>query len=108
MLTAEELTEALCQAPSWWNDDPGSKHNAIFVIAPASSAMIMNEAGETKPAYEQVAYSGSVIFWSAPLATFTKTRWSGIVKSSVYPSITIRNRNTALKLQALANQLKED
>lgn len=101
IIGAEELAEALAHAPKWWGVSPESKHNAIFVIPPATSEEIISGVGEVKPEYEKVAWYGQIIFWSAPLATFSRTRWSQIVKSKYYGSITIRNANTAKKLRTM-------
>lgn len=101
VVSAHQLGEALRQAPSWWEQDPTAKHNAIFVIAPATAADIMRVVGAAKPEYEQVAAVGSVIFWTAPLATFSRTRYSKIVGTATYQQVTIRNANTTRKLLAL-------
>lgn len=101
IITAQELIDALQHAPDWWDADKESKHNAIFVIPPTTVEEVFREVGDYKPEYEIVGYYGNVIFWSAPLKTFSRTRWSKIVGSSVYNSITIRNSNTAKKLMEL-------
>lgn len=100
IIPAHELHEALAHAPQWWDNGP-AKHNALFVIAPATAEQIMAEVGEAKPEYEQVAAYGPIIFWSAPLQTFSRTRYSKIVGTKTYQSITIRNANTTKKLAAL-------
>lgn len=102
ILSAGELSAALSHAPAWWDHDEQSKHNAIFIIPPATAADIIEEVGIDKTEYEQVSYYGQVIFWSAPIKTFSKTRWSKIVGKSAYNSITIRNANTAKKLLQLS------
>lgn len=101
IVSAESLAAAIAHAPTWWNTDKESKHNAIFVIQPVSVEEVFAEVGEIKPEYEKVDYHGRVIFWSAPLKTFSRTRWSKIVGSSVYNNITIRNANTVNKLYLL-------
>lgn len=101
VISAETLSEALIHAPEWWDADGDSKHNAIFIIPPATAESVVEEVGETKPEYEKVSYYGSIIFWSAPLKTFSRTRWSKIVGTSMYNAITIRNANTAKKLLEL-------
>lgn len=106
VIPAGDLAEALRHAPGWWGSDKESKHNALFVIAPADAEAIVREVGEIKPEYEQVAHHGRVIFWSAPLKTFSRTRWSKIVSTPAYASVTIRNANTARKLLQLAGQEK--
>lgn len=102
VISAKDLSAALNNAPAWWDHDEQSKHNAIFVIPPATATEIMNEVGIAKEKYEQVGYYGQVIFWSAPIKTFSKTRWSKIVGKSAYNSVTIRNANTAKKLLQLS------
>lgn len=102
VLSAADLIEAMRRAPPWWNAAPDAKHNAIFVIAPMTAEAAAQAAGTIKPEYERMACHGQVIFWSAPVATFSRTRWSRVVGTTLYDSVTIRNANTALKLLALA------
>jgi uncharacterized protein (DUF1697 family) len=103
IISAGELLDALAHAPDWWNSDPESKHNAIFVIPPMTPEAVCAQVGEIKPEYEKLAEHGKVLFWSAPMATFSRTRLTKIVQSkAAYNAITIRNANTALKLAALA------
>ena len=103
LITAADLAEALANAPDWWGGDPAAKHNAIFVIPPMDAQTVCAQVGELKPEYEKTAFHGRVIFWSAPLATFSHTRWSKIVQNrAVYNAVTIRNANTAKKLAELA------
>jgi uncharacterized protein (DUF1697 family) len=104
VLSAKELSTAMNNAPDWWGMALDTKHNAIFVIPPATPETIMAEVGAPKPEYEQVAYYGQVIFWSAPLKTFSRTRWSKIIGTAAYDSVTIRNANTARKLLQLVEQ----
>lgn len=96
------LKETLEHVPDWWGDDPDSKHNAIFVIQPATAEEIIADAGKIKSEYEQFYAYEQIIFWSAPLKTFSRTRWSKIVGTKAYQSITIRNANTTKKLLELA------
>ena len=102
IISAEELSDALHNAPTWWDNDENSKHNAIFIISPATAEEIIDKVGIPKEEYEQVSYYGQVIFWSAPIKTFSKTRWSKIVGKSAYNSVTIRNANTAKRLLQLS------
>lgn len=103
VISGRDLREALASAPDWWDNDKESKHNALFVIPPATVEEVFGEVGDTKPEYERVDYFGKVIFWSAPIKTFSRTRWSKIVGSTAYGSITIRNANTAKKLAELCS-----
>jgi len=102
VITAKELEASIAAAPDWWGLDDADKHNAIFVIAPAKPSEIIESVGDAKPEYEKVASEGSIIFWTAPLKTFGRTRYSKIVGTSAYQSVTIRNAKTAKKLVELS------
>ena len=101
ILTADEFLDALVHAPSWWGKASDSKHNAIFVNSSTTAEEVYTEVGEIKPEYEQCAYYGKLIFWSAPIKTFSQTRWASVSKRPNYQKITIRNANTAFKLVEL-------
>jgi uncharacterized protein (DUF1697 family) len=100
VIAAYELLDALNHAPKWW-DNGEAKHNALFVIAPKRAEEIVAEVGEAKPDYEKLAAYHPIIFWSAPIETFGRTRYSKIVGTKAYQSITIRNANTTHKLAEL-------
>lgn len=102
IISAAELEEALIDAPSWWDADKKEKNNTIFVIPPATAQTIMKEVGDAKPEYEKVSPHGQILFWTAPLKTFSRTRYHTIVGTKAYQSITIRNANTTKKLLELA------
>jgi len=105
VISAADLTEALKNAPKWWGGDAGFKHNAFFVILPARTEDIIKAVGPIKPEYEKADSFGQVIFWSAPIKTFSRTRWSNFVSTSPLSSVlTIRNSNTAKKLAQLMEQ----
>lgn len=101
IISAKDIIEATEHAPSWWNTDKQSSNNAIFVIPPVTVEEIFAQVGEHKPEYENVDYYGRVIFWSAPVKTFSRTKWSKLNQMPIYTSVTIRNANTALKLAKL-------
>lgn len=106
LIDADTLREALDNAPSWWGQDPDAKHNALFVIHPARAEEVIQEVGQIKPEYESLYVYKQIIFWSAPLKTYSRTRWSKIVGTKAYQSVTIRNSNTTRKLLELASALK--
>ena len=102
VITADDLKNAWLKRPKWWGEDGESKHNAIFVIAPTTAKQIFQSIGEAKPEYEKVAAVEPIIFWSAPIKTFGRTRYSKIVGGKFYKSITIRNDRTTKKLLELS------
>ena len=75
-----------------------------FVIAPKKAEEIIAEIGEAKPEYESVAAHHPIIFWSAPIKTFSRTRYSKIVGTKTYQSVTIRNASTTRKLAELCQR----
>ena len=103
VISGEELKESLSNAPAWWGEDKDSKHNAIFVIEPVRPDDIMKEIGEAKLEFENVEAYGQIIFWSAPIKTFSRTRYAKIVGTRAYKSVTIRNANTIKKLVDLSS-----
>lgn len=102
VISANDLQDAVAHAPNWWGLDDGDKHNAIFVIAPSTTDEVIKEVGEAKPEYEKIASHGPVIFWTAPVKTFGRTRYSKIVGTAAYKFVTIRNANTTRKLVELS------
>ncbi|MEI5989306.1 DUF1697 domain-containing protein [Enterococcus crotali] len=104
IVPAEALLKALEHMPDWWNTDKESKHNAIFVIPPTTTEEVIASVGEAKAEYEKVAHHERVIFWSAPIKTFSRSRWSKIVGTKMYSRITIRNANTVNKLAELVQK----
>lgn len=98
VISSAELIDTLNNAPYWWDADGESKHNAIFVIPPTTADGVIKEVGQAKPEYEKIGSCGKVIFWSAPIKTFSRTRWLKIVGTPVYNEVTIRNANTVKKL----------
>jgi uncharacterized protein (DUF1697 family) len=103
VISAAELRDALAHAPDWWDKDKDAKHNAIFVIAPQTTQNIIQAVGEAKIEYESVESYEPIIFWSATLKTFGRTRYSKIVSTKAYQSVTIRNANTTKKLLELSS-----
>jgi len=102
VISVADLRAAVSHAPGWWGHDHDSKHNAIFVILPMTTAEVLSQIGNISSEYEKIDYHGRVIFWSAPMATFSRTRLTKIVQNkSVYNAITVRNANTAFKLADL-------
>ena len=103
VITCAELISAIDCAPKWWGSDKEASHNAIFVIPPATAEELIGQVGIV-PEYEKIDSHGNVIFWSAPLKTYSRTRWSKISGTSAYQSITVRNANSARKLAALSQR----
>ncbi|MDR3121930.1 MAG: DUF1697 domain-containing protein [Clostridiales bacterium] len=107
IISAADLLDAVSHTPDWWRADKDFTHNAIFVIPPMTAEEACAAVGEVNPENERIACHGRVIFWSASLKTYSRTRWSKVVgNKAVYNAITIRNANTTVKLAELINMRK--
>lgn len=104
IISPQDLSDALDNAPEWWDKDKEAVNYAIFLISPVTVKEIFEVVGEAKPEYEKVGYYKDVIFWTAQRKTISKTRWYKIPSSSVNNNVTIRNANTAKKLLFLSNR----
>lgn len=109
VLSAREFVETLDKAPQWWgfgaDAAEGDKHDAIVVVAPLQAGEVADSVGEPRAEYEREAHFGRMVFWSAAIKTFSRTRWSKVVASSEYYSrITIRNHRTMRKLADMCRQ----
>ena len=105
VISAADLKETLAHAPEWWSKTPDTRHDAFFTLPPMSAEEICAHVGTVKDEYEKVSFYGRIIFWSAPMATFSRTRWSKISKDkTMYNAITVRNANTAIKLSELLEE----
>lgn len=103
VVTSEELQATFKNAPDWWNtDNKEVYHNTIFMVSPTTVEEVAKVMGEPKPEYEKIHFYNEVIFWSANLKNFSKTRWSKLASSSVNNKVTVRNANTVKKLIELA------
>lgn len=104
IISVRELAEALENTPEWWNVNSKEEviHQALFLIPPVTVEEVYKAVGEAKPEYEKVGFYKNVIFWSAPRATLSRTRWYKIASSSVNNKVTIRNASTVEKLLLLS------
>jgi len=103
VIRADDLIDLLAHAPDWWGRGTDSRHDAFFVIPPMTAEQIVARIGQIREEYESLGYYGRAVFWSAPMATFSRTRVSKISRDkAIYEAITVRNANTARKLAELA------
>jgi len=103
VISASDLHEAIAHAPPWWNNMPDARHDTFFMIPPMTSENFLDRIGQIKEEYEKLSFHKRVVFWSAFMATFNRTRIAKTVTrdKSMYRAITIRNANTTLKLAEL-------
>jgi Uncharacterized protein conserved in bacteria len=105
VLSAVELANIFINAPEWWNTSNKEIYdNTVFVIPPMTVAEVCSAVGEAIADHEKLGYYDSVIFWSANLKNFSKSRWSKIASLPINNNVTIRNANTVKKLVEIANK----
>ena len=96
IMKAEDLLTYFKMVPEWWGNGTALKHNAVFIMPPITAREALEKIGISE--YEKVRYSGQLIFWSAKLKDFPKTRLTRIKGTEIANSITIRNSNTTKKI----------
>lgn len=102
ILTVNDLEYVVNHAPIWWDQTNKEQyHSAIFVIPPADQSEILSVMGEPNHDLEQVQVGENVIYWSATLKTYSKSRWSKTASTSINTKVTIRTANTLIKLLEL-------
>lgn len=102
VIKSETLADSMKQAPEWWDIGKEEKHNALFVIYPATAEEVLAEMGELNPEYEKAAYSNNIIFLTSSIKYYSRTKFSKIVGTEAYQKVTIRNANTTKKLLMLS------
>lgn len=107
LLSIDELKSAILHAPSWWDDDNKDiYHTIIFLIGDMTVDKVYRVMKEPLEGLEQAAHYQNVIYWSAVLKTYNKSRWSKIASSTVNHFVTIRTSNTVKKLIERSDQIK--
>lgn len=89
----------LANVPTWWGENEDYRHNALFYLASANKSDIMAYLSTVDPTYDKIYIGEQAIFWSSTFKQhYSKTYYSKLASRPFYKQITIRNRNTTLKL----------
>jgi uncharacterized protein (DUF1697 family) len=76
---------------------PGWKHNVIFLSEELDSKSVLSRF-ELKNGIEVISYSSGVLFWSAKMATITRSNMLKLSARQEYQAMTVRNVNTTKKI----------
>lgn len=106
VITHAQLVNIIKHSPDWWDKGENTLDYAIFVLQPFQTTDVLMGVGEPIHIYEEISHYDRVIYWTASLDTYTKSRWYKIASSSVNDAVTIRNSNTVNKLLLLAKELE--
>ncbi|MFD0896876.1 DUF1697 domain-containing protein [Loigolactobacillus binensis] len=97
---AAYLTE-VAQVPTWWGQAGELRHNALFFL-PTFTESLLIPLRQQVTTYEQIYYGQHALFWTAPAQQhYSRSLYAKLSPLALYPAVTIRNRNTTLKLAAL-------
>jgi uncharacterized protein (DUF1697 family) len=100
--TDRQWTALVDAAPAWWGKDDNWRHNLLALLDAGEMQAVLEGIGELRDGMEQVAAGKGVIYQSVEIASIGKAdTGSKLAGKPVYKRMTIRNRNTTLKLAAL-------
>ncbi|ALV22833.1 DUF1697 domain-containing protein [Carnobacterium antarcticum] len=110
VLSAEKYQAELADSPAWWGAEEGYRHNALFLLPSADKEKIIELLAAIDTPYERIHIGKHAVFWSSSFQkNYSKTHYSKLASRPYYKQVTIRNRNTTLKLLSfLEEQSKED
>ncbi|MER2173838.1 MAG: DUF1697 domain-containing protein [Carnobacterium sp.] len=99
VISDEKYQAELASIPIWWGEDEDYRHNALFLLPSADKKEITELLSVIDTTYEKVYIGELAIFWSSSFKqNYSKTYYSKLAGRSFYKKVTIRNRNTTLKL----------
>lgn len=102
VISQKEFVGAMEQAPKWWgNGEKDVRSDALFVIPPTTTQQVRSELKAKADGPDKFAEHGQVIFWSLPMAAYTKSVVPKIIGTKIYRSVTIRSSTTSRKLYEL-------
>lgn len=106
VIEAARYQKILALAPKWWGKDPAWRHNLIFLLKPHTKKQISEAIGELKPEIEEMLVGKDYIFQSLQFDKYGRTTFSKVIGKPLYKQMTIRNYNTAIKLEELLKNTK--
>jgi uncharacterized protein (DUF1697 family) len=100
--TDKQWTAIADDAPSWWGKDEKWRHNLFALLDAGEMDAVVEAIGELRPGLEMIAPGHGVLYQSVdPTAHGRAATGSKLAGRAVYKRMTVRNRNTTLKLAAL-------
>ena len=99
--TLPEMTAIVREIPKDWDPDDGSMRPYVIFLTDALDARSFVRTVRTNPDVDAVTAGPHAIYWTAPLATITRSRMSKLAGTPPYAEMTIRNLRTTLKIHAM-------
>lgn len=102
IISDEKYQKELADVPTWWGEDEDYRHNALFLLPSTDKKEIAELLSAIDTTYEKIYIGEHAIFWSSSFKqNYSKTYYSKLAGQPFYKKVTIRNRNTTLKLLKL-------
>lgn len=101
VFTAAEWQEVVRQAPKWWKQKNGWKHNLIALLPGTEAKEVIAAAGALKPELERLAPGPGVVYQALSVELVGRTTSSKLASHPIYRRFTARNYNTTQKLAEL-------
>lgn len=99
--SAEQWRAIIAAIPVWWGQNPEWKYNLLAILAPTTPAEVVEATGTLKPDIERIEPGPGVVYQGMSRELFGKTTTGKLAANPIYKNLTIRNRNTTLKIAAL-------
>lgn len=95
-----EMQAVVRSMPKTWGTSPELRCNVLF-LRPVLDSPDVLKAVSPRPGVDEVSYVPGAIFWSNKFSDSTRSGLQKVIGTSIYKEITIRNRNTTLKVYDL-------
>lgn len=104
VIAAPDYLAEINVAPEWWLSADNERYNALFKLPGYQDGY--DQLIEAKRSmFDQILCTAHVIFWRAPLKTnYSRSFFAKILSEPFYPVVSIRNRNTTLKLAKMVEE----
>ncbi len=100
VLNKPTIDAVVSAIPSDWTNDSGMKCDVMFLWDKYRSEDVFKQL-PIKPGIDTAKYVDSAIIWGVPRDKATKSGLPKIIGTDIYAHMTIRNCNTARKIQQL-------
>ena len=106
VISCVDFEAAMQHAPTWWQGErkEGVRNEALFVIPPTTTREVRAGLKMKPDSPDKFAEHGQVIFWSLPMAEYSKSVVPKLIGTPIYRNVTIRSMTTARKLLSLFTQ----
>ena len=93
-----EIDAIIARMPEDWVNNAETKSNVMFLWEAYANSSILEKLS-LNPEYDEVIYESGALLWRTKTKDFNKSGLSKLVGTDMYKHMTIRNCNTARKIQ---------